>query len=146
MVKQADVANQVYEVLQAKPQQGGIQTFTMQLKPESLGEITVTLSLDKNKMKVLISTENLTAKEILQEQLPWLRAALDNQSANVHEVYVEMKPQSQAQEFWAGTQYFGRQNSSDQNKQKPRYGQELESQSNEGQYTILNESALNYLI
>lgn len=103
------VSRQVTQQIQQNLTRGNSE-FTMRLKPEELGEITVRLVEKAGKMTLQISAASAQTVKLLNEDLAALREAVRPMQVEVREAVVETQSQDGAhlmQSFDLGGQFFG---------------------------------------
>ena len=89
----------------------GKREFTLKLKPESLGEITVKLIEKAGKMSLTISAASAQTARLINSDLSALREAVRPMQVEVHEAVTEAPQSEQSQLYFdmAGQQFGGRQ-------------------------------------
>ena len=88
--------------------------FTLRLKPEGLGEVTVRLAVRENSLQIRLRSESAAATEMIAAQLDLLHTGLRTAGYNVEQLVMENFAQSS---FGAATEQFGR------NRQPPAFGE-----------------------
>lgn len=92
-----------------KHMQQGLQSFTMKLSPESLGEVTVTLTREEGKTVLDIVTGNAHASKIINEELAALREALRPMHVEVNRAQQNVQAHNQSEQQAMTGQSFSQQ-------------------------------------
>lgn len=72
---------------------------TIQLKPDSLGEVSVRVSIEQGVVSAQFAAENLQVKEIINAQLVQLRISLEEMGLDVGEFAVDVSTSDEQQSF-----------------------------------------------
>lgn len=83
----------------------GRQQLTLQLNPPDLGSLTVNLKIVGKEIQAVLRAENQEARQIISENMPLLRHALEAQGLRVSrlEVQPQLQDQNQFSHLWQGT-------------------------------------------
>jgi len=103
---QADPYNVVEQVvkkikLEIAP---GISKVEMQLEPKHLGKVQVSIVVENNHLSARLTTENVMAKEILQQNLPQLKEALQMQGVEVERLNVALGNGNEGRQQFASSE------------------------------------------
>lgn len=126
----AETANSIapveQQILQTVTQQltveipeDGISKVTMQLTPESLGELSIEISKKGSEISVVISAKELMTQKLIEEKLPTLMAALKTNDNIIKEIIVVPAQQSSSENL----QQHMSSEFSRQNQNQPQNGQ-----------------------
>ncbi len=97
-VNQADVINQIIDSIRVNVK-ADTSTMELQLTPESLGKINLTVVAKDGNITASITAQNDTVKAIIESQLIQLKEALNNQGLKVTDVEVTVAGQAFDQNF-----------------------------------------------
>ena len=97
-VNQADVINQLVDSIRVNVT-ADTSTMELQLTPESLGKINLTVVAKEGNITASITAQNDTVKAIIESQIIQLKEALNNQGLKVTEVEVTVAGQAFDQNF-----------------------------------------------
>lgn len=100
-VNQADVINQLIDSIKVNVT-ADTSTMELQLTPESLGKINLTVVAKDGNITASITAQNDTVKAIIESQLIQLKEALNNQGLKVTEVEVSVFSGSLDNDFGDG--------------------------------------------
>ncbi len=100
-VQQKQVTDIASRALAVALKKGGGEV-TMKLRPEGLGQLKVHLQVEDAKVWATLSPQTASARDLLQDSLPHLRAALEAQGLTVERMTVEALPGDAAGQFHAG--------------------------------------------
>lgn len=115
----------------------GKSEFTIKLKPESLGEITVKLTEESGKSVLTITTASATTAKLLNSDLDSLKAAMAPLNVRVNEAVTQTAPsqQSGSQSFdMSGQQFAGQQ-------QQQQFARQFTARQSTPYYTASNYAA-----
>ncbi|MPN12646.1 hypothetical protein SDC9_159965 [bioreactor metagenome] len=73
----------------------GRDNFTLRLKPEGLGNVTVTMSFKKEKIEMRIKSDTAMTKELIATQLGELKNELESSGYKIDTLNVESQPHQQ---------------------------------------------------
>ncbi len=97
-VNQADIINQLIDSIRVNVT-ADTSTMELQLTPESLGKINLTVVAREGNITASITAQNDTVKAIIESQIIQLKEALNNQGLKVSEVEVTVAGQAFNQNF-----------------------------------------------
>lgn len=110
-----EIANQIVEQIKIviKPTQTSME---MQLNPENLGKVALTISSKEGVMTAQFTTQNAVAKEAIESQMQVLKQNLENQGIKVEAIEVTVSDFAFSQKGEAGSE-----NNSGESKQKKAF-------------------------
>ncbi len=88
-VTENQVVNQVLERLSLE-RAGEQSRIVIRLHPEELGEVKLSLVLEKDQLRAQLLTRNTQVQEVLEKHLPKLHEALDKQGLKLEDIQVEV--------------------------------------------------------
>lgn len=100
-IDQPQAYQQIYDRLSNVIKENGNADFKMKLYPEGLGEISVTVSCQENKLSLEIITDNPLTQHLIQGQADELKAALLSKNYEIPSLLVSAKSET-ASAFTAG--------------------------------------------
>lgn len=95
-----------------------IEELTLKITPKDLGEMTIKLLKLKNESKLVITSTNLDAFKLINENINEIRSHLNSLDIKVKEVFVEIKNDNQSNFSDNLNQQFNRNNSREERKNK----------------------------
>ena len=135
-VNQADIINQLIDSIRVNVT-ADTSTMEIQLTPESLGKLNLTVVAKDGNITASITAQNDTVKAIIESQLIQLKEALNNQGLKVTEVEVTVAGQAFDQNFEGNND--GSQNGQTNNRRKFRGIDELVADVSENNENIVRE-------
>lgn len=88
-VTENQVVEQVLERLSLE-RSGDRSRIVIKLNPEELGEVKLSLTLEKDQLRAQLLTQNPQVQEILEKHLPKLHEALEKQGLKLEDIQVEV--------------------------------------------------------
>ena len=135
-VNQSDVINQIIDSIRVNVK-ADTSTMELQLTPESLGKINLTVVAKDGNITASITAQNDVVKAVIESQLIELKEALNNQGLKVTDVEVTVAGQSFDQNFEGNND--NTQNGNTNNRRKFREIDELMTDVSEIDETIIKE-------
>ena len=135
-VNQADIINQLIDSIRVNVT-ADTSTMEIQLTPESLGKLNLTVVAKDGNITASITAQNDTVKAIIESQLIQLKEALNNQGLKVTEVEVTVAGQAFDQNLEGNND--GSQNGQTNNRRKFRGIDELVADVTETNENIVKE-------
>ena len=86
LIPVSEIANELSSLVQ----KGEKKSLTLQLQPETLGKVKVTLDMLNSQVTAKIEVENEAAKQAVQTNLEHLKEAIHNQGVQLHSVFVSL--------------------------------------------------------
>ena len=135
-VNQADIINQLIDSIRVNVT-ADTSTMEIQLTPESLGKLNLTVVAKDGNITASITAQNDTVKAIIESQLIQLKEALNNQGLKVTEVEVTVAGQAFDQNLEGNNE--GSQNGQTNNRRKFRGIDELVADVSETDENIVRQ-------
>ncbi len=120
----------------------------IQLKPESLGDVRMSVVSEKNQLAVHMVADKVETKEIIENQLHHLKAELDKQGITVSRIEVTISADSGQQDNRGQFSQMFRNNPDNNGKRQNNPQQETFNQhpSDDGSATDDTEEGINYFV
>ncbi|MFX3618462.1 MAG: flagellar hook-length control protein FliK [Sporolactobacillus sp.] len=109
-------------------EQNGVKSMTMTLYPEHLGQLTITVTQDKDGISARLTAQTQAAKELLKSGIDQLQKDLSGQGLPVHHIDIARQPsETTAQDAQQHNQ--GQQQSNQENTRQQGQDQQNQQQS-----------------
>jgi flagellar hook-length control protein FliK len=90
----SEIANEISSLIQ----KGEKKSLTLQLEPDTLGKVKVTLDMFNKQVTARIEVDNEAAKQAVQNNLGHLKEAIHNQGIQLNSVFVSLSNEEQKQQ------------------------------------------------